>query len=81
MLRSFQQTLNLSQLQPGATQLKVEELQLSFGGVTALFDIDLEVYQSEILAIIGPNGAGKTSLLNCISGLYHPSKTSSFFGI
>src|SRR4030065_561802 len=54
--------------------LKLENLNLSFGGVQALVDINLDVQEKEILAIIGPNGAGKTSLLNCISGLYHPQK-------
>lgn len=54
-------------------QLAVEGLFLSFGGVTALNNVDLEVQQGKITAIIGPNGAGKTSLLNCISGLYRPT--------
>lgn len=72
MLRGFTNTLNSSHLQTGEVQLRVEDLHLHFGGVAALLDINLEVRQSEILAIIGPNGAGKTSLLNCISGLYHP---------
>ncbi len=74
MLRGFKSELNSSPLQAGETQLKVENLQLSFGGLSALMDVSLEVRQSEILAIIGPNGAGKTSLLNCISGLYHPQR-------
>jgi len=74
MLRGFNHQLNSSLLKPGDLQLKIEDLQLSFGGVTALLNVSLDVYQSEILAIIGPNGAGKTSLLNCISGLYHPQK-------
>lgn len=54
-------------------QLAVEGLFLSFGGVTALNNVDLEVQQGKITAIIGPNGAGKTSVLNCISGLYRPT--------
>ena len=74
MQRGFTHQLNSSKLASGDTQLSVEDIQLSFGGVTALFNISLQVYQSEILAIIGPNGAGKTSLLNCISGLYRPQK-------
>ena len=53
-------------------RLTVENVELHFGGVTALAGVSLDVYEGEILAIIGPNGAGKTSLLNCISGLYHP---------
>ena len=74
MQRGFTSGLNSSHLQAGEAQLKVESIQLNFGGVTALLDVNLNVRQSEILAIIGPNGAGKTSLLNCISGLYHPQR-------
>ncbi len=74
MLRGFQGSLSSASLSPGALQLKVENLQLHFGGVTALFDVNLSIHQGEIYAIIGPNGAGKTSLLNCISGLYHPQR-------
>ncbi len=72
MPRGFSHTLNSSTLQPGELQLKIENVSLAFGGVQALTDVSLEVQQSAITAIIGPNGAGKTSLLNCISGLYHP---------
>jgi len=74
MQRGFTSGLNSSHLEVGETQLKVENVQLNFGGVTALLDINLSVRQSEILAIIGPNGAGKTSLLNCVSGLYNPQR-------
>ncbi len=73
-LRGFRHPLNGSTLEPGQTQLRVENIHLAFGGVGALAGVSLEVRQSEILAIIGPNGAGKTSLLNSISGLYHPQK-------
>ncbi|MDJ0752375.1 MAG: ABC transporter ATP-binding protein [Ardenticatenaceae bacterium] len=72
MSRGFSHVLNSSPLQPGDTQLIVNNVSLSFGGVKALHEVSLKVQQSEIAAIIGPNGAGKTSLLNCISGLYHP---------
>ncbi|MCA9972703.1 MAG: ABC transporter ATP-binding protein [Anaerolineales bacterium] len=72
MPRGFSHVLNSSPLQPGDTQLAVDNISLAFGGVQALRGVSLTVRQSEIAAIIGPNGAGKTSLLNCISGLYHP---------
>lgn len=55
-------------------QLQVDNVVLSFGGVTALFGVSLSVPPGQIYAIIGPNGAGKTSLLNCISGVYHPQR-------
>ncbi|HUL37199.1 MAG TPA: ABC transporter ATP-binding protein [Thermodesulfobacteriota bacterium] len=59
--------------------LKLEHLNLRFGGVQALVDINLDVQEKEILAIIGPNGAGKTSLLNCINGFYRPQTGKVFF--
>jgi len=65
--------------QPSETLLKVEGLSLAFGGVAALTGVGLEVYRGEIFSVIGPNGAGKTSLLNCISGLYHPQRGNIFF--
>lgn len=52
--------------------LTIENISLSFGGLNALTNINLDVRQGEILAIIGPNGAGKTCILNCISGFYRP---------
>ena len=58
----------------GQVTLRIESLSLSFGGVTALIDVSMDVKDNEILAIIGPNGAGKTALLNCINGFYKPQK-------
>ena len=62
------------------TTLSVNEVTLSFGGLNALFDVSLEVQPGLITSIIGPNGAGKTSLLNCISGFYHPTSGEIFYG-
>lgn len=61
-------------------KLKVQEIELSFGGVLALNKVSLEVKPGEILAILGPNGAGKTCMLNCISGFYHPKNGKILFG-
>ncbi len=59
--------------------LRVDNVYLSFGGVNALFDVSLTVNKREIFSIIGPNGAGKTSLLNSISGFYHPQRGNIYF--
>lgn len=50
----------------------LENICLNFGELKALDDVSFRLEKNEILSIIGPNGAGKTSLLNCISGYYHP---------
>ena len=60
-------------------KLRIDKLSLSFGGVSALIDISIEVRDKEILAIIGPNGAGKTALLNCINGFYKPQRGEIYF--
>lgn len=60
-------------------ELEIKSLNLRFGGVVAVKDVDLNVYTGDLMAIIGPNGAGKTSLLNCITGFYHPQKGRIIF--
>lgn len=62
-----------------AVKLRIEDVSLSFGNLQALSDVNVQLYEGEILAIIGPNGAGKTALLNCISGFYHAQKGNIFF--
>jgi len=61
------------------SQLIVQELSLSFGGVQALSEVSLEVQSGQIFAIIGPNGAGKTCLLNCINRFYRPDHGQIIF--
>lgn len=60
--------------------LQVRKLKKSFGGVTALDSLDMEINDSEILGVIGPNGAGKTTLFNVISGYFPPSSGEVHFG-
>jgi branched-chain amino acid transport system ATP-binding protein len=60
-------------------QLSCTDIQLNFGGVRALSGVSFEVKKGEIFAIIGPNGAGKSSMLNCISGVYHPQNGKVVF--
>jgi ABC-type branched-subunit amino acid transport system ATPase component len=47
-------------------------LRKSFGGVTAIDDVDLEIYPGEIVGLMGPNGAGKTTILDALSGFLTP---------
>jgi branched-chain amino acid transport system ATP-binding protein len=54
--------------------LELDNLSLSFGGLRAISELDLEVAENEIVSIIGPNGAGKSSIFNVISGVYLPTE-------
>ena len=53
--------------------LHVEHVTMQFGGVVAVNDLSMDVYEHEIVALIGPNGAGKTTAFNCITGVYEPT--------
>jgi ABC-type sugar transport system ATPase subunit len=53
--------------------LSLRGLSKSFGAVTALQPIDLDLADGEILAVVGDNGAGKSTLVNLISGVHKPS--------
>jgi len=65
--------------EPKKAELKVENLSLRFGGVTALHDVTLNVSTGELVAVIGPNGAGKTSLLNTVTGFYRAGQGRIIF--
>lgn len=60
--------------------LTISDVTLTFGGLKALSEVNMTITQGLITSIIGPNGAGKTSLLNCISGFYHPTSGDISFG-
>lgn len=47
----------------------VRGLTVTFGGVVAVDDIDLDLREGGILAVVGPNGAGKSTVLNAVSGV------------
>ena len=59
--------------------LRVEDVELRFGGIRALKGVSLDVQQGSITALIGPNGAGKTSLFNAISGFHQPDSGRLIF--
>ena len=62
------------------TTLTIEDVTLTFGGLNALSNISMTIEPELITSIIGPNGAGKTSILNCISGFYHPTSGEIRYG-
>ena len=54
--------------------LKIKNVTMQFGGVTAVNNLNIEVQEGRIEALIGPNGAGKTTAFNVITGVYSPTK-------
>jgi branched-chain amino acid transport system ATP-binding protein len=63
----------------GGVLMEMKNITLRFGGVEAIKDISFDIHEGEIRAIIGPNGAGKSSMLNVISGFYHPQEGEVWF--
>ncbi len=59
--------------------LKITDLKLNYGMISAVKGIDLTVGEGQIVAILGANGAGKTSTLKVISGLLKPSAGEILF--
>jgi branched-chain amino acid transport system ATP-binding protein len=52
--------------------LDVRGLNVAYGDVQVLWEIDLVIYPGETVALVGSNGAGKSTLLGALSGLLHP---------
>lgn len=60
--------------------LKIKDLSVSYGGIKALRNVDLEVPDGEIVTLIGANGAGKSTTLRSIVGLVKASGGSIEYG-
>lgn len=65
--------------QSGEVLLDVQNLNKSFGGLTAIGELDLKIGKGQIYSIIGPNGAGKTTVFNVITGIYRPNRIAIGF--
>jgi branched-chain amino acid transport system permease protein len=62
-----------------AILLQTHGLSKSFSGIKALQDLDLEIYEGEILGLLGPNGSGKSTFINVISGHYAATSGTKVF--
>lgn len=59
--------------------LTVENLEVTYGAITALRDVSFTVEEGEIVTLVGANGAGKTTTLRTITGMIAPRKGRIFF--
>ncbi len=58
--------------------LKTENLGITFGGLKAVSDVNIEIRKKQLYGLVGPNGAGKTTIFNMLTGVYRPT-TGRFF--
>lgn len=54
--------------------LEIRNLSISFGGLRAVDDFNIEVKKGCLYGLIGPNGAGKTTIFNLLTGVYRPNE-------
>ena len=59
--------------------LELTGVNMSFGGLQVISDLDLHVDEGQIVSVIGPNGAGKTTLFNLVTGIYRPQTGDILF--
>jgi len=60
--------------------LKVEHVDVHYGDLQVLWDVNLELRKGEIVALVGSNGAGKSTLIRTIAGLVKPSRGAIRYG-
>lgn len=59
--------------------LELKDMTISFGGLTAVNELNMQVEEGKIGSLIGPNGAGKSTVFNVITGIYTPTKGAVTF--
>ena len=53
--------------------LEVRDLGISFGGLRAVDEVNIQIEKGALVGLIGPNGAGKTTVFNLLTGVYRPT--------
>jgi multiple sugar transport system ATP-binding protein len=61
-----------------SNSVSIKDLSLSFGAVSVLQNLDLDVTDGEFIVLLGSSGCGKSTLLNCIAGLLEPTDGQIF---
>ncbi len=64
---------------PDRPLLDLAGVTVRFGGLTAVSDVNLQIFPGELIGLIGPNGAGKTTAFNIITGVYKPTEGTVTF--
>lgn len=59
--------------------LEVRNITKKFGGLTAVDNVNMQVFPGEVVGLLGDNGAGKSTLIKMVSGVYHPTAGKIFY--
>ena len=54
--------------------LETRNLGITFGGLKAVSELEINIEKNELVGLIGPNGAGKTTIFNLLTGVYLPTE-------
>jgi multiple sugar transport system ATP-binding protein len=65
-------------MKANSPSVSVQGLALSYGSVSVLKELNLDIAHGEFIVLLGPSGCGKSTLLNCIAGLLEPSEGKVF---
>lgn len=58
--------------------LEAKDISIVFGGLKAVSNFNIKIYENELVGLIGPNGAGKTTVFNMLTGVYKPTSGSVY---
>jgi ABC-2 type transport system ATP-binding protein len=67
-------------MEVGTPMIRTEHLSKSYGALTAVSDLNLDIAQGEFFAFLGPNGAGKTTTIRLLTGLLKPTSGRALIG-
>jgi len=70
---------SLNKLTENEPILSLRDISKNFGAVSALTDIDLDIYAGEVVALVGDNGAGKSTLIKVLAGVHKPTSGTIHF--
>jgi simple sugar transport system ATP-binding protein len=70
--------LEVSSTSSATPSIEARAISKNFGHVTALRDVNLKLFQGEVLGVVGDNGAGKSTLMKVLSGV-HPASSGQMF--
>jgi branched-chain amino acid transport system ATP-binding protein len=62
-----------------APLLKIDRVTRRFGGLVAVREVSMEVFDGEVVGLVGPNGAGKTTLFRCVVGALRATSGAIWF--